>query len=257
MDKRKKEKKAQEDQALNRVLMWFGGAVLLEFLVLLLNRFYVNFDASGIELAYGLARFLKVMVWVGFACAGASLLWALLWWRKGKKTFWPAALTVIWLALGICALVAALWRAVGVQFLYVIVPVVAVLALIYYLYQREFFMVGVLGALGLFALWSYRKLVTSQPGAVYVIFAVIAALTLVAAALLFILQRGKGCLPGGKGLRVLSAKANYALLYLGCLVNAVSLICALVLGLGAAYILLFVVVAWLFAVAIYYTVRLM
>lgn len=257
MDKRKKEKKAQEDQALNRVLLWFGGAVLLEFLVLLLNRFYVNFDTSGIELAYGLARFLKVMVWVSFACAAASLLWAILWRRKRRNIFWPVALTVIWLALGICALVASVWQAVGVQFLYVIVPVVAVLALIYYLYQREFFLVGVLGALGLFALWSYRKLIGVQPKPVYVIFALVAALTLAAAGLIFLLQRGKGRLPGKKGARVLSAKANYALLYLGCLVNAVSMICTLVCGLGTAYVLLFVVVAWLFAVAIYYTVRLM
>lgn len=257
LDKRKKGKKAQEDQALNRVLLWFGGAVVLEFLVLLLNRFYVNFDASGTELAYGIARFLRGLVWVSAVCAALSLLWAVLWRRKGKKSFWPAALTVIWLALGICALVATLWREVGVQFLYIVVPVVAVLALVYYLYQREFFFVGVLSGVGLFALWSYRKLIARQPGAVYVIFIVAAAVTLIAAVVFFLLQRGKGCLPGKKKLRLLPAKADYIPLYVSCGVNAASMVAALLFGLGIAYICLFVLVAWLFAVAIYYTVRLM
>lgn len=257
MDKRKKEQKAREDQALNRVLLWFGGAVLLEFLILLLNRFYIHFDASGTQLAYGLARFLRGLIWVSFACVVAGVIWAIVWRRKGKKTFLPVAVTVIWLALGLCALTATLWRAVGVQFLYVIVPVVAVLALIYYLYQREFFLVGALGALGLFALWSYRKLITSQPTAVYAIFGVVAALTLLGAGFCLLVQKGKGCLPGKKKLRVLPPKAGYPLMYLGCLVNAASMVCALVWGLSAAYILLFVMMAWLFAVAIYYTVRMM
>lgn len=257
LDKRKREKKAREDQALNRVLLWFGGAVVLEFFVLLLNRFYVNFDASGTELAYGIARFLRGMIWVSGICAGLSLLWTLLWRRKGKKTFWPAAAAVIWLVLGLCALVAVVWQAVGVQFLYVVVPVVAVLALIFYLYQREFFLVGLLGGLGLFALWSYRKLITSQPRAVYGIFIGTAVLTLGGAALFFLLQRGKGCLPGKKGRRLLPAKTSYILLYCACLVNVAAMTAALIWGLGVAYILLFVMVAWLFGVAIYYTVRLM
>lgn len=48
MDKEKRvsEKRAaqsrKEDAALNRVLIWFGAAVVAELILLLLNRYYIN-----------------------------------------------------------------------------------------------------------------------------------------------------------------------------------------------------------------------
>lgn len=253
----RKEKQSKEDRVLNRVLLWFGGAVILEFLVLILNRFYVNFDASGTELAYGIAQFLRALIWVSLVGAVGCAAWALVKKRKGGKLFWPVLLGTVCLVLMLCSLVAVVWKDIGVQFLCLGVPVAAVLALIYYLYQREFFLLALLGGVGLFALWSYRKLLMEHPRMTYCIFAMAGLVTVAFAVAAFLLQRGKGRLPGKRGLRVLPAKANYALLYVGCAVNACTLIAALALGLTAAYVALFAVVAWLFAAAIYYTVRLM
>lgn len=248
------EKKRREDQALNRVLWWFGGAVVLEFFLLLLNRFYINFGAAGIGLARGLANMLRVLVWVSLAAALGCGAW---WWmrrRKGKATFLPGALTVAATALFGCALVSSLWKTMGVQFLYLSVPAAAVLALIYYLYQREFFLVALQGAIALFAMWSYRKLIFVQERMAYAVLALCAVGVVALGVLTFLLQRRDGKL--GKR-RVLAKKANYALLYVAAAVTLCVILAALLLGVTAAYWALFLVVAWLFGAAVYYTVRLM
>lgn len=247
-------KKQKEDQALNRVLWWFGGAVVLEFFLLLLNRFYINFNADGVALARGIFRFLRIFAWVCFAAAVATAAWWMVRRRKAGKTFLPGALCVTSVVLTVCCLVAGIGRGIGVKFLYVCVPVAAVLALIYYLYQREFFLVAVLGGVVLFAMWIYRELIYSHALAVHIIFLALGVLTLTAAVMIYILQKNDGML--GK-LRVLPKKTNYAPLYIAAAITAASLLLALVLGATAAYALLFVMVAWLFGVAVYYTVRLM
>lgn len=247
------EKKRREDQALNRVLWWFGGAVLLEFFLLLLNRFYINME-GGVSLAHTLAVMLRTLTWVSLAAAVALGVW---WWlrhKKGGATFLPGALTVAAAVLFGCALIASVWTTMGVQFLYLSVPAAAVLALIYYLYQREFFLVALQGGVALFAMWSYRKLIFIQAKAAYAVLALCAGAVAVLGALTFVLQRREGKL--GKR-RILAKKANYAMLYAAGAVTLCALLAALVLGAAAAYWALLLVVAWLFGAAVYYTVRLM
>lgn len=248
------EKKRREDQALNRVLWWFGGAVILEFFLLLLNRFYINFDANGIGLARSLAVLLRVLAWGSLAATLGCGAW---WWtrrRKGAATFLPGALTIVSVALFGSALVSSLWKTIGVQFLYLSVPASAVLALIYYLYQREFFLVALQGAIGLCAMWSYRKLIFVREWMAYLVLALCAAGVVALCVFVFVLQRRGGKL--GKR-RVVSSKANYVLMYVAGAVTLCAILAALLLGVTAAYWALFLVVACLFGAAVYYTVRLM
>lgn len=247
-------KKQKEDQALNRVLWWFGGAVILEFFLLLLNRFGINFDAQGAKLATGIFRFLQVFAWVSLVLAVAAVLWWAVGKKKGGKTFLPGLCALVFSSLFACAFVAGVWKELGVQFLYVCVPVVAVLALIYYLYQREFFLVALMGGLALFSMWSYRKLIYVEFWLVYGIFIAVAVLTVVAVVLTVVMQRGKGRL--GK-VRILPKKANYLPLYISEAVTLLSLTITFLLGANAAYVCLIGTVAWLFGAAVYYTVRLM
>lgn len=247
-------KKQREDQALNRVLWWFGGAVILEFFLLLLNRFYINFDINGVAMARFLAQALRVLVWVSLAAAVGCGVW---WWlrrRKGGATFVPGAMTIAAVALCLCALVSSLWRTMGVQFLCLSVPAAAVLALIYYLYQREFFLVAVHGIIALFAMWSYRKLIFTRVRMAYGLIALCAVGVAVLCVVTLLLQRKDGKL--GRW-QFLNRQANYALLYAAGGVTLCALLTALALGATAAYWALFVVAAWLFGTAVYYTVRLM
>ncbi len=246
-------KKQKEDHALNRVLWWFGGAVILEFFLLLLNRFGARSGAQG-GMTDGVFRGLWIGSWVFLVAAVAcGVCWALRRKEKGK-TFLPGLGTLVFGSLFLCAFAAGTWQSLGVQFLYVCVPVVAVLALIYYLYQREFFLVALQGGLTLFAMWAYRKLIAVEPVLVYVLFAVAAALAVAFLVLAAVLQRGKGRL--GK-VRVLPKRANYLPLYAAGAECLVCLAVALLLGAAAAYVCLIATVAGLFGVAVYYTVRLM
>ncbi len=251
---RKADKRRQEDRTLNRVLGWFGGAVVLEFLLLLLNRFYVHFDTSGVELAYGLAKLLEVLIWVGLAAAVASGVWLGLRRSRGKSLAGPAACLAASGVVTVCAFVARTWKDVGVQFLYVTVPVSAVLALVYWLYQREFFLIALQGGMALLGMWAYIKLFAARPGLVYGIFALALALAVGMAVLTWRLQRADGRL-GGR--QVLDKGAGYPLLYASSAMTAAALVVALVLGRTAAFVALFAVVAWLFAAAVYYTVKMM
>ena len=249
------QRERQEDVVLNKVLWWIVGAVVLEFLLLLLNRFYSYYTPDGIALAQALRTVFTVLGIVLPLCFLALLAWYRSARRSGKGTRLSGALTLIALALAVCAVVIAVFRASGIQFLYIAVPAVAVLALIYYLYQHEFFLIAVLSALGILAV----HLVPRAGLSALIAYGYAVALAVIlAAALLFSrkLQTSGGILNlGGKELRLFPKNANYAMLYVTCIVVAAVLVAALLLG--SLPVLYGVMVAWLLIMAVYYTVRLM
>ena len=247
-------KKRKEDQALNRVLLWFGGAVILEFFLLLLNRFGLNFNARETDLAASIFGFLRILAWVCLVLTVAAVIWWSVSRKKGGKTFLPGVCALAFGVLFACAFVAGMWKALGVQFLYAAVPVAAVLSLIYYLYQREFFLVALQGGLALFAMWAYRKLIFVDLRLVYGIFIAVAVISLTGIACSVLLQRSKGRL--GKT-RVLSKKANYLPMYIAGALTLLSLALTFFQGSTVAYVCLIGNVAWLFGMAVYYTIRLM
>lgn len=246
-------RKQREDRALNRVLLWFGGAVILEFFLLLLNRFGTHTAGILTTMKRGVTHALWI---VGGVCLVLAVVCVLLWVaarRRKGKTFFPGLGAISFGSLALCAAVAAIWKEIGIQFLYVCVPVVAVLALVYYLYQREFFLVALQGGLVLFAMWTYRKLYLDR-ALVYGVFAAVAALTVAFLVFTWVLQKHKGRL--GK-VRVLSKRAGYLPIYLAGAFTLVCLAVTLALGATAAYVCIIATVAGLFGVAVYYTVRLM
>ena len=257
----KKERQAQrakqEDAILNKVLWWIVGSVVLEALLLLLNKVYVRYTASQIELAYALRGVFQVLAIVLPIC---FVVLAVLWLaarKAGRLTKLTGALTLIALILAVCAVVVRVFDAVGVKFLYIAVPAVAVLALIYYLYQREFFFSALLCALGLLGVKLLPRMMGAYVMAYAYAYAVVLAVILVAALVLFrMMQKSGGHLTvKGKAVQVLPKNVNYALLYVTCAVVAVVDIAAVVLG--GLVILYGVLVAWLLILAVYYTVRLM
>ncbi len=184
----KMDKRQQEDAALNRILVWFGGAVVVEIILLLLNRFI------------------------------------------------PDIAVIHWLTI--------------------LVPVVAVLAMIYYLFQRDFFCITVISACGILSLQLYRKMFNMHPTMIRCGYVLAFLLLIAAAVVLVLIQRGKRPMPLNVD-KLVPQDANYLLLYITCALTAVTLALTLFLGSAAAYYLLFVLVAWLFVNAVYYIVKLM
>ncbi len=185
-------KRQQEDAALNRILLWFGGAVVVEFILLMIARL-----ASGSELIH--------------------------------------ALTLL-------------------------VPAVAVLAVIYYLFQRDFFCIAVISACGILCLQLYRKMLYTHPTRLLVGFILAFVLLVAAVVLLALMQKEKLQLSAGldKVARTLLPKeSNYLLLYITCVLVAALLTLTLILGGTVAYYLMFVLAGWLFIMAVYYVVKMM
>ncbi|MGN0968617.1 MAG: hypothetical protein ACI4O3_05045 [Oscillospiraceae bacterium] len=179
-------KRQQEDAALNRILIWFGGAVAAELILLLLNRLL------------------------------------------------PGVTIIHWLSI--------------------LVPVVAVLAMVYYLFQRDFFCITVISACGILCLQLYRKAFFNHPFRIRCGFVLGFVLLAAAVVVLIMLQCGKRPLRLD---RLVPRDANFPLLYITCGLTALLLALTLALGSAAAYYLLFVLVGWLFVTAVYYIVKLM
>lgn len=142
------------------------------------------------------------------------------------------------------------------HWLTILVPAATVLAMVYYLFQRDFFCIALISAGGIFSLQLYRKLFFTHPFRIRCGFVLGFVLLAAAAVVFFLFQCKKSTLPR-QVQRFLSKDANYPLLYITCALNAVLLILTLALGGTAAYYLLFVLVGWLFVMAVYYVVKLM
>lgn len=254
MDKNQREaRRRQEDQALNRGLMWVGGAIVLELLLLLVNRYYINFKVSEVDQAIMVRNALGVLRIAGTAVGILALVWAVLRFRKEQKTGLPLVLALACGALAICAHITIAFQAAGVQMLFLMVPAWAGLALIYYLYQREFFLGAVASGLSILGLWFVRCGVRVGLETVLTLVGVL----LVAGAALW-LKKNNGVLKQGeRKIRLMPKNTSYPLILASCLVGLLALLAAVALGANIAYYLMFAMVAWLFALLVYYTVKLM
>jgi len=251
-------KSQREDAIYNRIIFWFAAATVLESLLLLLKRFYINYRAGEIELMANIHQVLHVLIYVGLVGCAAGVVWALLSRKDGKIRLLPMIVAGASLVVSICAFMTRSFQATGMMVLLVCVPVCAVLALIYYLYQREFFWITVLGGLTILGLWIYRRAIGTHPTVFYGYSTVLALVLVISALLGRKLQTAGGVLAvGEKKVQLLSHNASYATIYITCAISALTIISALLLGATAAYYSIFVIVVWIFVMAVYYTVRLM
>ena len=124
MDKKQKEERRhQEDVALNKGLVWVGAAIVLEVLLLLVKRFYIDADLSdmGVNVMLALDSALRGMRLVLPAAAVLCAVWAVLWFKNGKKVILPVALAAALGSVGICAHVVVRFQASGMQMLFLLV----------------------------------------------------------------------------------------------------------------------------------------
>ena len=87
MDKKQREaRRQQEDIALQRGLLWVVGAVVLEALLVLLNRFYFHADLeTEVNIYLGLHEVLRVMRMAAPVAVVVALVWTAWQLKQGKK----------------------------------------------------------------------------------------------------------------------------------------------------------------------------
>lgn len=266
MDKNFKKNRAAkakaEEEALSSILCWVAGGSVLEFLLILLNRYWSHYGVN--KLFFGVTEIhfrtailepaVKVLAFLLLAGAVGAAYW---WKQKGMKTRLSLAVSLV--ALGASAGCFSAWLVgeSGIVTLSVIVPAIVVLAILYYLYQREFFLVACQSALALLGIWMCDRGLGGGR-AIFCWIYVIAAMLLIGASawVCSLLQKGKGAIVWkGREVKVLPKEANFLLLYVGAAVAVAILACALMsLPTMALYA---VAVAWLLVMAVYYTVKLM
>lgn len=250
------QRQKQEDAAFNKMLIWLAGAVVVEGLTLLLRKLYINYSYTdfGIGVALGLSNFFSVFRFLGAVLFVAGCVWTVLTVKKQGKKALPLAITGVVLWLWIASVLCYQLGEMGMGMLCVLPAVVAALAAIFFLYQREFFYNAILSAIGITALWVFRQIFMTHPRMSYCGFAAVAVLMLLAALAAFQLSKREGKLGS---FRVFPAGAAYLPTYLTCAVVVLTLVAALILGVSAAYYIMFVLIGWLFCMAVYYTVKLM
>lgn len=256
MDKKQREaRRHQEDIALNRALLWVGGAIILEVLLLLVNRYYINFRVTETEVAVAsfLSSALRVLRLAGTAAAVVCLIWAVLRFRKGGASGLPTVLALAFGAVAVCSHVAVSFQQSGMRMLFLLVPAWAGLALVYYLYHRDFFLSAAAVGMSILGLWFIRYGVSALPETVIILVGIV----LVGAVALWLKKQG-GVIhrADGSPVQILAKNAAYPVILVSCLASLAAVVVGL-LASSTAYYLIFVMVAWLFALLVYYTVKLM
>ena len=257
MDKNaKRRKEKEEENALNHILCWLAGGVILEFLLLTLSRYWYNYTMDQFQFRLALGTGVKIGAAAALVAAAAAAFW---WWkaRQGGRqvNLLPGTLTLFLLGLSWGCFAAWLFPDTGLNLVCVMVPVAIVLALVYYLYQKEFFLICCQSALALAGVWLYARGGLGRRG-LLCYGAAAAVLVLVTAVLSWMAQKNRGVITakGGRELWQLSKDANYVLLYVGSVVSLLVL-AGIAMGLSAV-LLSAVAVAWLLIMAVYYTMKL-
>lgn len=255
----KEEQRRQEDQALNRGLVWVGAAIVLELLLLLVNKYYINVytTEASINLAIAVRTALQAVRIITLVGMVACVAWAWLNAKKDSKITVPAVMLIGCTALCFCAHIALTYHDSGVRMLFLLVPAAAALALVYHLYQRDFFICGVFTGLGVITLWLIRYAGTS-PVTMYLFLVLTLVVIGVGVMFLLKLRKDNGCMTlGGHRVEILPHDANYTLMLAAAAANVAAAVLALLLGSTIAYYLVYVLVACLFGLLVYYTVKMM
>lgn len=253
-EKGKRERRqSEDDKVFNRMLLWLAGAVVVELLLLLLKKVYVEMKWGGIP-AKMLLDFFGVYCIAGAVLAAAGIVWAVLNYRMGRGLTLPVAITAVVAGLWLVSMLSRFMWSEGVKILLMLPAGAAVLIVIFFLYQRPFFYNAVLTGGALMAVWLYGRYYLLRPRVTMACFIGGWVILAAAAALAFVLRNNDGKL--GR-VRVVPPSSNYMMTWITCGVAALTMVLALILGMSTSHYLLYVLAAWLFAQAVFFTVKMM
>lgn len=252
-------KEQMEDRAFNRMLLWLAGTVLTEVVLLLVNRYYVHARVEELEHLATIHAILGFAPIVGVVLFAGFLYWGLQQKKKGdadRDGIIQIILAAAFLVMGFGAYGMRLYGASAAPLILGIVPGLGVLMLVFYLYQKEFFGCAFVGGLGILGLWVFR---TTGAGSHYYLYLALALVIIVAGlALALKLKKANGELTiRGKRVSLLQPGAAYPTYYITAAVTVVLLLAPLALGAAVAYYSIWVMAAWLFILAVYFTSKLM
>lgn len=245
----------QELEILRRVLFWLGAAVLLEALVLLANRFTFH----QINTMLTMIQILEVLQYVGILLGLVFLAWAIAGRKKNPNCGVGRIISAAFFAsISVCAFLFLHLGMSCVSILLVGIPAMAGLIMIYYLYQREFFVLATISGLGMLGLWMFRSTSATYIMVYYAYSIIVVCLAIAVIALSRRVQKESGVLILGKHkLEIFRPDASYKTVWTSCALVMAFLLIAPFLGAVFAYYAFLALVVWIFVMAVYFTSRLM
>lgn len=243
----------QDRIALNRMFNTFLIGLATECYLFIVYRGYVAGSVDSLLIWHSI---LRVLMWVGLGAliGGCGLALAK---RSNKKLciggLIAAALGAFFSAGG-WIMTNFLDNGRGVKTMCIIVPVLTVLMLIYFLYQRECFVSTSMVALALFTIWICEKGMGGLWNNGIMIGTIVVAVLLAAAALAVrMAQKNEGKL---FGLQVFGPDCTYGVVYLVTAVCVILPLLALFVP-GVTYYLIWAAVITLFAELAFFTTKMM
>lgn len=240
------QRREQEDAAFYRVVGILVIAIVTEIIGIV---YYRNMGSRMFKI--GAAGSMNVGRWVFMALAvlfiGAAVFQALRK-RNNKLYVWGAVFALILFA---AAELIYYGHGGGALTVCVATPVLAALAFVYIIFQREFFIDSTLCTLAIVTLAGVRGTVIGLP--VYAVVSIV--LSLAAIIVVLIASRNEGIFAGRRVIERIGS--GHISVILAAALSIVTVIPALLLGAGFAYWAIFVVGAFLFIDAVYHTVKLM
>ncbi len=249
----KRDTRAQ-DYVVNKLLCVFTLAFLL-----ILGLVYVS---NLMESAPSYVKVFKAMPWIaaGFGVLTVvSVVFAILAKVKAKDNAYRLVtakhLAFVFGFTALCALALSLaFTKDTLTFLYILIPVVAVLYIIFHTYPREFFAIAALGAVGALAGRVLSSLITVGIYPFFTVLLLVVALILVA---LLIVGTAVAQKQNGKlfGRQVFDTTALYLLIYLTAILVAANLLVTFFLGRVGYTAATAVLLGYLLSMAAFYTLR--
>lgn len=236
---------------------WQGAtrALLLgcvaELYLLMIHKYYIY---GNLDQVLAWDSYLRVSLWLGL---GVAVLGGVLLYLCRRKPGWKRAVSGMVLELGaFMAVTGGLvtrYYASPITLLAVAVPAAALMAILWYLYDRECAWALIVLGLDLAVLWVCRKGIGSAYWHGKVLAGAIVFLVCLAALALLTARMAKSRGMLGK-LRLLGENFDTMPIYAACGIAAVTTVVALVSSV-AAYYCLYAVAVLLFALAVYYAIR--
>ena len=238
---------------MNESLVWFSFGCLAECYLLIFRHFYVSGSPTQLIALYGALKYIA-FAGIGIFALGAVLL--LIFHRKpGTARKFSRILLASGLFLTISSVIMRQVYPNGTTLLCIVIPVAAVLSLLWSVYDRECSYALIILSLTVVALWICRKGINEEYWRAKVL---MGAGIYVAVLAVIVLLAYRADSHGGRlgKLQMFPAGTDCLPIYMACGLSVVSLVVAM-LSVTAAYYAMWAVVIVIFAMAVYYTVRLL
>ncbi|MCI8398914.1 MAG: hypothetical protein HFF90_05885 [Oscillibacter sp.] len=238
-------KRGERSELLNGAMIFFLAGCVAEIYLFMIRRYYIN---GNVEQNLQWDDYLKTLTWVGLAVLAAGVVLSVLWNKyKGKRLIgWTVAGAGLF--LGGASWFIRMYYIPAVTLLSVVVPVAMVLSILWAMYDRECSVSLTVLSASIIVVWVCRRLINHQ--VLGTPMRICAVLFLAALALLAWLTKKE------KLGFLLPPNADPLPIYLACGLSVAGVVIAL-LSATVAYYAMWALAIIVFALAVYYTVKLL